>query len=1061
MGLNIRSRLQFAFGSLAIFPLLLLALILAGQNFLVQREQTLILQREIVERAAVQIMGFITELEDELKITAQISDFNNMDRHEQYAVLSQLAFYKKRFAEVALVDSKGEEQVYVSLLEFAESARLKDWTQAKEFLFPVKTDTTYYGPVIFGENGEPFMNISHPIHDVYTNTVSYVLAAVIRLKTIWDIIPLIKVGDTGKMYIVDAHEKRVLAHWNPSVVHQDTRFDVPDDGIRRGLNGALVVLASTTVSLGEQKLYIVTERPIGEAFELTVHTILIILTLLVVALVAAGILAFFVVRKIIVPIERLTTTATSISSGNLSQKVDINGNRGDELGTLAHVFNTMAVQLQEMINSLERRVEERTAELSRSNEQLQQEIIERKQAEKELKKHREHLEVLVEERTAELIKANEQLQQEIAERKQADKALQESEEKLRSTISSIDDLVFTVDKNGIFCDYYQPAKVSDLYAPSEVFLGKPFKNILPPHVTKLLEDAINMVVATNTVQQFDYLMVMADREWWFNARVSMRKNNANEFAGVTIVSRNISDRKWAEEALQQAKEAAEAANRAKSKFLANMSHELRTPLNAILGYSQLLKQDEGLTEQQKKAVNTIHRSSEHLLLMINDILDLSKIEARKMELQLSDFHLLDFLSNIVEIVGVRAQQRGIAFNHEFGPNLPAGVHADEKCLRQILLNLLNNAIKFTEQGSVTLRVGYRDREMGRWGDGVVGWWGEVPPISLSPHLLISPSPHLFFEVKDTGIGIPPEDLEEIFQSFHQVGDLRNRAEGTGLGLAISQRLVRMMGGELHVNSVVGQGSTFWFEVDFPEIEGVIASKTLSAATQSRHIVGFRGAKRKILIADDKLDNRTVLKDMLLPLGFDIEEAVDGRDVLNKVLEFHPDLILMDLIMPEIDGFEATRRIRDGCHFKSGAHLEGLKDVIIIAISASTYDQTREESLDAGCDNFLPKPVQFEDLLESLRTHLGLEWIYAETFDTETQPELEPLPLVFPPKEELVRLWKAANIGDITSIKECIIRMKELDRAFFPFVAKIRQFAEKYQFEEILDFVSSRIQGKEQ
>ncbi len=235
MGLNIRSRLQFAFSSLAIFPLLLLALILAGQNFLVQREQTLALQREIVERAAVQIMGFITELEDELKIAAQISDFNTMDRHEQYAVLSKLAFYRKRFAEIALVDSKGKEQVYVSLLEFTESERLKDWTQRNAFLFPLKNRSTYYGPVTFGENGEPFMLISHPVHDVYTNAMSYILVAMVRLKKIWDIIPLVKVGETGTMYIVDAKAKRVLAHRNPSVVRQNTRFDIPEDGIRRVL----------------------------------------------------------------------------------------------------------------------------------------------------------------------------------------------------------------------------------------------------------------------------------------------------------------------------------------------------------------------------------------------------------------------------------------------------------------------------------------------------------------------------------------------------------------------------------------------------------------------------------------------------------------------------------------------------------------------------------------------------------------------------------------------------------------------------------------------------------
>jgi len=490
-----------------------------------------------------------------------------------------------------------------------------------------------------------------------------------------------------------------------------------------------------------------------------------------------------------------------------------------------------------------------------------------------------------------------------------------------------------------------------------------------------------------------------------------------------LLHQEVLERKQAQIELEQAKEAAESASRAKSEFLANMSHELRTPLNAILGYAQILKNATNLNERQTDGLDIIKNSGTHLLNLINEILDLSKIEAGFMELVFTDVHLPEFLKQIAEMIAIRAKQKGIDFVYECDPRLAPGVRTDEKRLRQILINLLGNAVKFTERGSVSLRIRVCEaQECARE--------NETAP----PHL----TQVVRFEIADTGIGIAQEDLDEIFLPFQQVGIKRHTVEGTGLGLTISQKFVRLMGSRLVVHSMLGEGTTFHFDLALDVLPDFLP--TVKPAY--RKVLGYKGRRRTLLVVDDRKENRMLLADMLVPLGFHILEAEDGIQCLEQLRTHRPDATLLDLRMPVMNGVETMEHIRND---------EELKEHVIFAVSASVYEDDRSRSLQAGCQAFLMKPIYLEDLLEQLRVHLGLEWLYGESAK-ETGPTAEaaaPFTAAIErlPQQECEILLKLATTGRVRPLLQ---HLDTLDPAYHVIIEELRQYAKTFQLQAIIE-----------
>jgi signal transduction histidine kinase/DNA-binding response OmpR family regulator len=440
--------------------------------------------------------------------------------------------------------------------------------------------------------------------------------------------------------------------------------------------------------------------------------------------------------------------------------------------------------------------------------------------------------------------------------------------------------------------------------------------------------------------------------------------------------------------LKKAKEAAEVANRAKSIFLANMSHDLRTPLNAILGFSQLMQRDISLLPEQRECLNSINRNGEHLLALINDVLEISKIEAGQTPLDTTTFDLRALLRDLEIMFGLRTDAKDLQFEIIGIDDVPQYVATDENKLCQVLINLLSNAVKFTEQGGVTLRV------------------NAIEDRKIEENNLQSSIFNLQFQVEDTGVGIAEDELDKVFQYFEQTESGRKSKNGTGLGLAISRDYVRMMGSDITVTSQEGQGSTFRFDIAIREGR----ESDIKERIPQQRVIGLEPGQDipRVLVAEDMEDSRTLLVKILKTAGFQVQEAVDGKQAVEIFHTWRPDFVWMDIRMPEMDGLEATRCIKE-----TGAG----KSTIIAALTAHALEEEKHVILAAGCDDFVRKPFREQEILEAMAKHLGIKYVYEEEKKEEVTgekaPELSPGQLVALPVDLLSRLHQAVVEVDQT------------------------------------------------
>ena len=702
-------------------------------------------------------------------------------------------------------------------------------------------------------------------------------------------------------------------------------------------------------------------RPI---LELELKAQVIALITFVGILVITLVIVWYLTQSLVVrPTLQLNQVAQKLAQGKWDERLPLD--RKDELGALAHSFNQMAGQLKVSFQ--------------------------------ELADYSQNLEQKVEERTQEL-SASQQL--------------------LDLVMNNIPQSIFWKNRQGVYLGCNQSfAQVAGI--TTQTIVGKtdyemPWKKEEADFFIECDRQVMDSGTPSLGIVE-PQLQADGKQSWLETSKVPLH-NPEGDVMGIIGIFQDITTYKEAEAAAQQ-------ANQAKSDFLANMSHELRTPLNGILGYAQILQRSKALPEKERNGVQTIYQCGSHLLTLINDILDLAKIEARKLDLHPSPLHLPSVLLSVVEMCKIRAEEKGTEFMYHTSSRLPEGVATDEKRLRQVLINLLSNAIKFTDGGTVTLQV-------------------DVLKISDN-------QADLLFQVIDTGVGIAEKDLTKLFQSFEQVGDDSKKSEGTGLGLAISQRIVQLMGGNIQVKSKLGVGSEFFFTVELPLAKDWAEQQKNTRVND--YIIGYKGEPITILMVDDRWENRAVVLNLLEPLGFTIIQAENGQEGLEKLHSVQPDLVITDIVMPVMDGFEFLQQIRNSPE---------LKHHKVIVSSASVAQQDRQMALDHGGDDFLIKPVDAGSLFGMVSSHLNLQWIY-EPQEDDTSEQLQPLTteIILPPNKTLETLLELARDANLKALREEIEQLVHTDNSYTAFAEPILQLAKQFQAEEIEELLEEYLTEK--
>jgi PAS domain S-box-containing protein len=623
-------------------------------------------------------------------------------------------------------------------------------------------------------------------------------------------------------------------------------------------------------------------------------------------------------------------------------------------------------------------------------------ITERRRIEEELAQHRSHLEELVEQRTREL---------------------QASNEALSNTQYTVDNAawaIFWIDPETARFHYVNRRVCASLGYSKKALLGMGMPDIDPEFPLDCWPDHVRQMRQSNGMT-FESRHRRKDGSE-FPVEITASISNFHNQEIIVAFATDITSRKMAEANLLKAKEAAEAANRAKSVFLANMSHELRTPLNAVIGFAQLMSRDERIPSDERENLETINRSGKHLLSLINDILEISKIEVGRLKLSFESVDLYELLTHLSETSSIRAGQKGLALLLEQDPDLPRYIKTDVTKLRQVLINLLSNAIKYTSQGEVRITVS-GEQKGGAW--------------------------IIEFAVHDTGPGISKQELELIFSPFYQTQQGAYAGEGTGLGLAISREYSKLLGGKLSVKSRVGKGSVFSLRLPVQ-----LAQAPEQQAEQPKEVIGLAAGQPnyRVLVAEDNLDNQRLIRTLLERAGFDVRVVGDGLQAIEQVRAWQPHFIWMDMRMPVLDGYEATKRIRA---MPEAAHIK------IAALTASAFEEDREAILEAGCEVLVRKPIQTTELFQVMHDLLGVQYLYAQQDAAQTRLSdgaLDPNAIAQLPEELRDELGTAAVQLDLEAVTQLA---EQIATHSAPLAQAIKQLATEFRFDAIIESLNRK------
>jgi signal transduction histidine kinase/CheY-like chemotaxis protein/HAMP domain-containing protein len=710
----------------------------------------------------------------------------------------------------------------------------------------------------------------------------------------------------------------------------------------------------------------------------------------VVCVILTSIVIIWMMGRIVIrPLTDLKTSANYVALGNLNQ--DIDTSRQDELGDLAKSFVYMRDAVRKKID-----------DLNLLNEELHQ-------AKNDLEQSRSNLEKKVNERTDELSRSERRLA-------------------WAQGIAHLGNWNWDIPLDNFFCSD-ETFRIFGVIPHQFGMSYEAFLDVIHPDDREIVQNAVHAALYEKKDYNIEYRIILPNNaERVVHSEGQVTFGTSGQPVRMIGIVQDITQRKQAMIELETAIQAAEAANCAKSEFLANMSHELRTPLNAILGFSQLMRRDPGTSPGQLKNLETIGRSGEHLLSLVNDVLEFSKIEAGRTVLNQEDFDLHRLLLGIEEVFRLRVREKGLSLAFEVESDVPQFIHTDQSKLRQILINLLGNAVKFTENGSITLRVKKR---------------GIVKAAKTKACVL-------FFEVSDTGVGIAPEEQEQIFDVFFQSDRRQSCQEGAGLGLSISQRFADMMGSGLKVNSEAGKGTTFSFDVRVGLVQD---TKTISNRFKYR-VIGLESGQPvfRLLVVEDDENNRNLMVRLLRSVGFEVAEAVNGRDAIEIWESWHPHLIWMDIRMPVTDGYEAIAAIKS----KMRKSATGT-DTKIIALTAGAFEENRIKAMEHGANDFVRKPFRESDIFQTMERHLGIRYRYGESDNSletgRSEVNIDNTNLTDSigdlPDTIISMLNEAVELSDSVMIDEVIDKIRIKDASLAEALSKL---AGNFAYDRILDLM---------